>query len=84
MYATQRRPSAVYVRRRLVCSGAGDRVERWDFDSGTMYPHWRVLNHGLYSQHAFGAILAPDFAVVDLLCMNGTCSDGSTLTGMLD
>jgi len=37
------------------------------------------MNHGVYSDRAFGVIPSPDFAVVDQLCLNGTCSDGSTL-----
>eukprot|EP00976_Prorocentrum_cordatum_P089066 1187595-Prorocentrum_minimum.AAC.1 len=53
----------------------------WDFESGTFSPHWRLMNHGLFSERGYGAPTAPDFGVVDLLCVNGTCADGASADG---
>ena len=53
----------------------------WDFESGMLEPHWRLLSHGVYSDRGFGSVQDPDFGVVDLLCLNGTCADGATLNG---
>lgn len=56
-------------------------MERWDFASGMLHPHWRLESRGVYSAHAFGHVQAPTLEVVDLLCLNGTCADGATEAG---
>ena len=69
-----------------LASGLATTFEKWNFESGTMFPHWQLTSTGPYSDRAWADDQQePDFAVTNLLCATGpegspgACTDGTAL-----